>query len=240
MLSGFVGVPSIDGVYWTLFVEMRFYALIALLLLIRRINQIELFLGVWLALSIILEFFEVKLLSFALITHYSALFIAGSLFYINWKNGASILRYVGIATCFLLTVFQELQKLSYFKEKYGSSISEFSVVMILSVIFGIMFLVSTNRTGFLRKMNWLTAGALTYPLYLLHQYIGYIIFNTFGELVNKHVLLVGSIIFMMTVAYLVHRFVENPLSSFMKNWIDRALGKLGSGVQQASASRLAD
>ena len=29
MLSGFFDVPSVDGVYWSLFVELRFYVLVA-------------------------------------------------------------------------------------------------------------------------------------------------------------------------------------------------------------------
>ena len=41
MLSGFVGVPSIDGVYWSLFVEIRFYLLVLLVLAFGWMPRIE-------------------------------------------------------------------------------------------------------------------------------------------------------------------------------------------------------
>ena len=47
MMSDFLHVGSIDGVYWSLFVELRFYAFIAVLLMIGKIRKAELFLAIW-------------------------------------------------------------------------------------------------------------------------------------------------------------------------------------------------
>jgi len=54
MFQNYVGVESIDGVYWSLFVEMKFYILIALFLLANKIKRISLnaFIYGWLCLSI--------------------------------------------------------------------------------------------------------------------------------------------------------------------------------------------
>jgi len=57
MLSDFLGVEPIDGVYWSLFVEIRFYILVALVLIIGRIHQVQALLVVWLLASAALEFF---------------------------------------------------------------------------------------------------------------------------------------------------------------------------------------
>ena len=51
MISGFAGVEMVDGVYWTLLVEIKFYALIFVLLLFGQIKRIEWFLVFWLALT---------------------------------------------------------------------------------------------------------------------------------------------------------------------------------------------
>ena len=43
LLSEFVRVPAIDGVYWSLFVELKFYALVAIVLAAGRIHHVQLF-----------------------------------------------------------------------------------------------------------------------------------------------------------------------------------------------------
>lgn len=52
MLSGFFGVPSVDGAYWSLFVELRFYGLVGLVLILGRIRNAQLLMGFWLAGSV--------------------------------------------------------------------------------------------------------------------------------------------------------------------------------------------
>ena len=72
MLNSFIGVPSIDGVYWTLFIELKFYAFVALVLLIGQIDEAQLFLCLWLAVTILLDLFPISnTLRYYLIADYS-------------------------------------------------------------------------------------------------------------------------------------------------------------------------
>lgn len=73
------------------------------------------------------------------------------------------------------------------------------------------------------------AGALTYPLYLVHAYNGFVMFDRFGRVVNKWVLLVATIALMASAAYAIHRFVEKPLAPRLK----RALVRLSEGTHIA-------
>jgi peptidoglycan/LPS O-acetylase OafA/YrhL len=69
------------------------------------------------------------------------------------------------------------------------------------------------------------AGALTYPFYLPHQRIGYSIIRN----VHLHtrlpawVLVVGTIVVMAVVAWLVHRWVERPLSAMLRSRLRRSI-----------------
>lgn len=49
MIGGFLGVPYVDGVYWSLQVELIFYILIGILMLIGLLNKIEYASITWLA-----------------------------------------------------------------------------------------------------------------------------------------------------------------------------------------------
>src|SRR3954469_15820990 len=59
MVPQYVGVQMIDGVYWTLAVEIKFYVLVFLLIVSRQIARLELALYGWLVLTAIAEVFDV-------------------------------------------------------------------------------------------------------------------------------------------------------------------------------------
>lgn len=67
----------------------------------------------------------------------------------------------------------------------------------------------------LSPITWV--ASISYPLYLLHQNIGYIIIQKMEAigLINE-VFLIIPIIIIMFFAWLVHHFVETPLQRMSK------------------------
>lgn len=57
LLAEFLDVPYIDSVYWTLTVELKFYAFIAIILTAGRFRNIEVLMIAWLAATIVLDVF---------------------------------------------------------------------------------------------------------------------------------------------------------------------------------------
>jgi peptidoglycan/LPS O-acetylase OafA/YrhL len=97
------------------------------------------------------------------------------------------------------------------------------VVLVITGIFAVMAAVALRWLSWIRG-GWLTvAGALTYPLYLLHQEIGYAIIARLHHRIPKWPLLVGLIAGMLVVAWLVHRLVERPLAPVVKRWLTDAV-----------------
>ena len=76
MFNQAVGVGFVDGVYWTLWVELRFYLLIAVLLFFNQIHRIEMWVTVWLGVSIMNVFLHSTVIDSLFFTSYSAYFIA--------------------------------------------------------------------------------------------------------------------------------------------------------------------
>ena len=79
-----------------------------------------------------------------------------------------------------------------------------------------MFLVSIKKTSTLNKSFVLPLGELTYPLYLIHGNIGFMLFNYFGNDQNKYTLLFITISLMLVVAYLINRYYEKRVSLKLK------------------------
>lgn len=216
MLNGFVGIPSIDEVYWSLFVEIRFYALVAIVLLTGRIHRAQTFILLWLISTIALEIYPVNKLRYLLITDYSSFFIAGAAYFLIWSKGSSLTRIAIVTVSWWLAMFQSINRSKGLETYFNTSMNTYVVAGVITIFFAVMMLISLRRTGIFSHTRWLLAGVLTYPLYLLHQNIGFMIFNIAYPAVNAHILFWCTIIAVLVSAYAVHYFIEIPFSSPLK------------------------
>ena len=141
MLSGFIGVPSIDGSYWSIFIELKFYALIALLLIFRKINQAQLFLVLWLIATIALNVLKIgklgSLLSIILIVDYSPYFIAGAMSFLVWSRGISLTRISVIFIAWLLAISYSLDEIPKRETHYNREFNSYVVIGMISTFFAI-------------------------------------------------------------------------------------------------------
>lgn len=228
MLNGFVDVPSIDSAYWSLLVELRFYILVALILVIGRIHQAQGFLILWLLATIALEIYPIGKLRDLLITDYSPFFIAGATYFLIWTKGLSLTRSAMIVISWGLALVESVHILRKLENHYNTSMSIYVVTGIVSAFFAVMMLISLKRTGVIGRSDWRLVGALTYPLYLLHQHIGFMVFNAAYPAVNMHLLFWGTLASALVSAYIVHIFIEKRLSSPLKN----AVNAIADGIQR--------
>ena len=225
MLSGFVGVPDIDGVYWSLFVEIRFYALVALVLLAGRIHQAQSLILAWLVASIALEAYPIGKLRFLLIVDYSAFFIAGATYYLIWSKGLSPTRLGMICGALGLAIGQTIKDVSATALQFNTPMNHAVAIVLVAAFFVAFMLIALGRTGPVGRANWVLVGALTYPLYLLHQNIGFMMFNAAYPAVSAHLLFWGAIGSVLLLAYAVHALVERRFSSWMKRALNGGLDR---------------
>lgn len=235
MVSGLGRIPPVDGVYWSLLVEIRFYALVAVVLALGRIYQAQRWIVLWLLACIALEIIAVfsssegparvlHYVRYLLITKYAAYFIAGATFFLIWEKGVSLNRLAILLASWGLAVFQSGAILRKVVEGNSQmTLDSSTVIGILTGFFLLMLLIALRRTGSLARYRWPLLGAVSYPLYLLHQNIGYLVFNRLYPAVNAHALLWGTIIVVLGVAYAVHAVVERRWAPRMKTVLTATL-----------------
>jgi len=229
MMNGFFDVPSIDGVYWTIFIEIKFYFLVALLLLIRKIDKAQFFIIGWLVVTVLLELHPSYTLQHFLITDYSPYFIAGALFFLVYRHGLSMTRVGALVLAWVVALRHALGEMHNMVESYNTEFDSRIVMCLITLFFVTMLLVAIKRTGFFGKRDWITIGALTYPLYLLHQHIGFMIFNWTYPAVNSHVLLVATVVAMIFLAHKVNKHIEQRFFHSFKITIENYLA---TGLQR--------
>ena len=226
MLSGFMDVESIDNAYWSLFVELKFYALVAIVLLLGKVQQIETLFIFWLMVTIALVIYPVFHLNFVLLDDYSAHFIAGATFFFIWSRGMTRIRCLVIVAAWLCALYQSIVDVHEIEIRIRNDLNPLVIAAIVSTFFVIMGMVSCRQTGVIGRANWLWLGAITYPLYLLHQDLGFMIYNVAYTKINVHVLFWSLVIGMLLLAFLIHVAVERPVAKLMKNTLNKLADKL--------------
>lgn len=223
MLGEFVNVEDVDGAYWSLFVEMRFYAGVALLLVFGQIRHVQRWLWVWLASSALLFVVPIPRLRLWLVADYAPLFVAGAVGYLVWRDGVSRARLALFGAAWVAALANAMRDAAVVSGRYGEPISAPVVAALVSGFFVLMLLVALRRTGFVGRRNWVTVGALTYPLYLVHQNVGYMLFNAGYPAFGPAVLLPLAVGLMLVLAWGVHLGVERPLAPVLKRALERVL-----------------
>jgi peptidoglycan/LPS O-acetylase OafA/YrhL len=104
-------------------------------------------------------------------------------------------------------------------------------VAVITVIFVVTTLIALRVTSRFGRPWFAVAGTLTYPLYLVHAYNGFVLFNLFGRMVNRWVLLVAMVTIMGCLAYAIHRVVEAGFGPRLKRALVRLADALGRGVR---------
>lgn len=221
MIGGYLGVEPVDGVYWTLLVEIKFYTLIFGILLIKRIQNIDWFLTAWLAVSLLdIAMPLPKLIQFFLFPEWASYFVSGALFYLIRLKGLKWHYVALLLVSFGLSIFHANQEIMSLSNYYNTEVNALVPFVLITLFYLIFTLVITHKLTFFRRTWVLKVGALTYPLYLIHQNVGYMLLTTFEGVVNKYVLLVAVLIFILLVAGLINQLIEKNLSLLLKKLLN--------------------
>jgi peptidoglycan/LPS O-acetylase OafA/YrhL len=238
MFNSFFGIANIDGVYWSLQVEIIFYLLIFLYLILKKkFKSItdDGFIYLWLILSFfpfVIDFDSniiLKLIRFILIFKYSSFFIAGMLFYKIFKNNKLKYKLLLIPTLFL-SILSALDSINKMSLDYNSNFSSFVTISLIVSFYVLFYLITTRVIEFINKPIYLKIGLLTYPLYLIHQVIGYIIFNHFYNLINNYLLLFFVTVLMISISFYINKYIEIPLSRYIGSRLNNFSNKIMTKV----------
>ncbi|MFB7502378.1 acyltransferase family protein [Streptomyces broussonetiae] len=216
MLQQPMGATRVLGVCWTLWVELRFYVLFALLVVLRGVTyrRTVLFACVWTLAAVLCHSSRNALLDQVIMPEYAPFFIGGLALYLIHRFGSDLLTWGIVAMSWLLAQREATVGL------WGPHPhrNPYVVILIVTVAFAAVAVVALGWTRW-ASWRWLvTAGALTYPFYLVHEHLGWFVIRALhrGLGLGPWPTLAVTVLGMLVLAWLIHRFVEKPLGPRLK------------------------
>ncbi len=220
LLNTYVGEEYIDGVYWTLLAELKFYCCVFILLTLGLFEKFKIWLSCWMIMTVIfLLYGQPFFMGWFISPEYSAFFIAGVTFYLAAKNGYNKFYISLLASSFIVGSILANQQAEGFMEKYVPGQIDHLIVFAFICSFYILFyLISKDRIQIGKSQFLLTLGGMTYPLYLLHGRIGNIAYKNMTGF-DPLILLILLIGLMLFLSYQVHTHMEKRIANSIKNYL---------------------
>nr|WP_228039797.1 acyltransferase [Streptomyces chromofuscus] len=224
MLQAGSGIPNVDPVYWTLWSELRFYLLflvvVAMGLTYRRV---VVFCCVWGAAAMLAPISKFPLLTLVADPSAAWYFIAGLALYLMHRFGQDLLLWGILAMSWLMGQLELGERVEYEQvSSWRGAVVIFTAFMLLMVA------IALGRTDRIRWRWLVTAGSLTYPLYLMHYLAGIVVIHHLRDTMDPR-LLVGVVITgFLVLSRLVHRVVERPVARALKKGLESSFVRLRS------------
>ena len=206
MFQEFFGIPNVDGVYWTLAVELKFYVAMLAIYSLGQLQKAEWILFALIAANVaqatkVIDLPEwiVTLFMF----EHIAFFVMGMAFYKlcnHCRHAWMQHSLIWLALASMLSV---------------SSLRHFAVYSLMVISF---YLIAFGKLRWLAVKPLMSLGAVSYALYLIHQNIGYVIIREVYAQGGSGYVGVGlAISASLLIAFMVTYWLEKPALAFIRN-----------------------
>jgi len=203
----------VDGAYWTLTVEWKFYMLVLLLITLRRRVSLEFFLWAWLCVSVVYLAHPLFWLESWLLAPWAPYFVAGAAAHLiqqrGWQRQLALLGGASLS----ISVWHTVAQFDSVSRIFGLPGNHLICAGIIVAMYIFMFGPVARRMP-LSPTNsrvWILAGAVSYPVYLLHEGIGGVALDFWWTPTNRWMFLVVAFTVVLLSAWFIHEFVERKI-----------------------------
>lgn len=204
-------LPLVDGVYWTLYVELQFYALMAWLIFSNRLGRaIQ-----WISVAVALLFFyqlyskahDNALHYYFGLTRYLHLFLAGMIV-CKFRNRKNIL-FLALFGCSVPVL------VSHWMGDYAfGEVEHYAAYWVMA---GLLYVATSPswKSGYIGPL----LGDLSYPIYLVHFSMAASMYAIVGTYVGSPFIWWVNLLALIAVALAGVYFIDRPVRARLKNYM---------------------
>jgi peptidoglycan/LPS O-acetylase OafA/YrhL len=221
MYPKILGEPFVSGVYWTLVLEIEFYAAMAVLVALGIGRHTAIWHPVWVAGLLAGALLNLHH-QFPIIGGYFAFFAAGAIFFDIRRHGLNAMKVLMLLVLAGITLVHTMQESIDFAAEKASTLNPWIAASIVAGFYlAFIVLERADRRGW-RPAPAVTLGLMTYPLYLLHAKPAYVAFDFFGPGLQWAVFCVMTVL-SVALALLVATVIEPALRPAWRVVIERVV-----------------
>lgn len=228
MLQQPLGADRVLGVCWTLWAELRFYALFALCVVLPGATRarVVLFCAVWTLAAAMSDAADEPLLDVVLMPEYAPFFVGGIGVYLIHRDRRDLTAWGITGVSWLLGQHYAVSGLWHAPNPdFFSYRSSLVIIAIVTAGFAAVLLIAL---GHLHRADWrwlTVAGALTYPFYLVHEHLGWVSVQALhrGLGLPSYATFGLTIAAMLALAWVLNRYVEARLTPAIRTGLGRGL-----------------
>ena len=217
MIQDVFRTENIDGVFWTLMIELKFYILTAILFYFNLLKDIKYIVLLLLLLSTATLYYGYVYQTGTYLGNglwaYLMLMYLGTAFYSYYKK--NIDRKILLFLIFIVSIYY-LFNFSYLPiSEYGDKLG-YSLATVFAIF---VFIIALNYKKSLSNITTFL-GNISYPFYLIHQVVGYLLITSFIDFsIDKPFGQIVTFLIMIIVALLIHKFIEKPSNKFGHSFV---------------------
>lgn len=223
MLQTFVGIPNVDGVYWTLAFEIIFYVCIsAIILLNKKISMYRNIIAIsliWMLASVInlmqTNIFGGGIKLLGTLTEFCPPFVCGMMLSLIKQNINKLFPWILAVISGVLSYLT--QSLDYFV--YMLITASVVLFVVIARMNNKQYMERINKISkLLSILNWF--AGISYPLFLIHQFVGWsCIYHLEQNGFVSELYLIIPITVSIILAHIVTRYVDIPLTKYLKQYV---------------------
>lgn len=203
MIQGVFEVPNIDGAYWSLIPELFFYTLMGLLYYFGLLKNIRIIALVWISWMLLNRQGILPYGEYFLNLKYGMFLLSGIFFYKIKYNKSNYIDHLIIICCFFTAL--------WVNQKPGN-------IYAYPFIFSLFYLFIYGKLKVLNLSPLLFLGYISYPLYLLHQNIGYSLIRSFKVYIpNDFLVILLTLSIILVLAWIVKKYLEKPIITYLNS-----------------------
>jgi peptidoglycan/LPS O-acetylase OafA/YrhL len=230
--------PYMDSAYWSLVVEATFYGWVAVLIAAGVFRKhIDIIVLAWLCISMLNELtIDARAIEIVFLADDSGFFATGLLIYEFHRGRRDAMLKALLALSVATAIFQAIHNLGWLRGRTGEPFDDCVVAAIC--LLSILAIIGATRIRSLPipAPAVLAIGGMTYPMYLLHQQLGYAVFYRVGPVDRPAILVAAIVAAVALLSWAVWRFVERPSQRWTKQTLTALAARLGLAAHSRPAA----
>jgi peptidoglycan/LPS O-acetylase OafA/YrhL len=225
--------PYMDSAYWSLVVEVTFYGWVTILIAAGVFRKrIDIIILIWLGISMLNELtIDSRIVEVVFLADDSGFFATGILIYEFYRGRRSALLQGLLVLSVATAIFQAVHNLGWLRDRTGEFFDNCIVAAICLVSIAVIMAATRIRSLPVSPATVLAIGGMTYPMYLLHQQLGYAVFYRIGPVAHPAMLVALIVLAIAMMSLATWRFVDRPAHRWTKRTLTALAARLGWAAQ---------